>query len=170
MTMTDTFAADLHREAPLTKRTLEQVPDGKSDWKPHPKSMPLGSLATMVANLPEWVALTIELDELDLHPKSGPKYQPKQLTTSRELVETHEASVAKGLEALAQTTDAHLQTPWKLLNAGKLVYEQPRYIVLRDAVLSHLAHHRGQLTVYLRLTDAHVPSIYGPSGDEPLVP
>jgi uncharacterized damage-inducible protein DinB len=166
MKMTEMFAADLEREAPLTRRTLQQVPEGRPGWKPHEKSMPLGYLATLVANLPGWVVLTVDQDELDLNPPGGPRYKPEELSTAKELVAALDRNVAKALESLARTNDEHLLKPWRFLNGGKVVSEQPRHIVLRDAVLSHLAHHRGQLTVYLRLNDALVPAIYGPSADE----
>lgn len=166
MTMTELFLAELEREADPTRRTLERVPEGRADWKPHEKSMPLGYLSTLVATLPSWVAFTVNQDELDLNPPGGPRYQPPLLRTSRELIATLDASVAQAREALQKTTDEHLLTPWRLLNGGHVVSEQPRHIVLRDAVFNHLAHHRGQLTVYLRLNDAKVPAIYGPSADE----
>jgi len=108
----------------------------------------------------------VNQDELDLDP-SDTSNRPRELRTSRELVDALDANVAKARAALANTTDEHLMKPWRFLVTGRLVMEQPRYIVLRDSVLNHLAHHRGQLTVYLRLNDAPVPSIYGPSADEP---
>ena len=164
--MTDLFAAELEREAAATRRTLERVPDGRAEWKPHEKSMSLGGLATLVASMLSWVAMAVNRDELDLNPPGGPTATPQELRTSRELVEALDGNVAKAREALASTTDEHLVTPWRLLVAGRVVSEQPRHIVLRDAVFNHLAHHRGQLTVYLRLNDVPVPAIYGPSADD----
>jgi uncharacterized damage-inducible protein DinB len=165
MQMTELFAADLEREAPSTRRVLERVPDGRADWKPHEKSMPLGYLAGLVATLPSWITMTIKQDELDLMPQGKPVRSPT-FHTNHELVQALDEAVAGARDALAGTSDAHLLTTWKLLVAGKVVYEQPRHIVLRDSVFQHLAHHRGQLTVYLRLTGAPVPAIYGPSADE----
>jgi uncharacterized damage-inducible protein DinB len=161
MKLTDLFLAELEREAPLTRRTLERVPDGRYDWKPHEKSMTLGYLAELVARLPSWPVFMIKQDELELT-----KQKPQPLRTSRELVQALDEGVAEAREALASTTDEHLMKPWRLLVAGNVVSEQPRYIMLRDAVFNHLAHHRGQLTVYLRLNDVPVPSIYGPSADD----
>ena len=166
MLMTELFLGELEREAAATRRVLERVPEGRNDYKPHPRSMPLGRLATLVATMPGWVAMTVTQDELDLSPPGGAGYKPPDLRTARELLEALDANVAKAREALAATTDEHLMTPWKLKVAGQLVSEQPRHIVLRDSVFNHLAHHRGQLTVYLRLNDAPVPAIYGPTGDE----
>jgi uncharacterized damage-inducible protein DinB len=166
MLMTELFLGELEREAAATRRVLERVPEGRDDYQPHPRSMPLGRLATLVATMPGWVTMTVNQDELDLSPPGGAAHQPPKLRTSRELVEALDANVAKAREALAATTDEHLMTPWKLKVAGHVVSEQPRHIVLRDSVFNHLAHHRGQLTVYLRLNEAPVPAIYGPTADE----
>ena len=161
MKLTELFLAELDREAGPTRRTLERVPDGKYDWKPHPKSMLLGYLAELVARLPGWTTFTIQQDDLDLT-----TYKAQPLRTNRELLEEFDRSVAGAREALANTNDDHLLKPWRLLVGGRVVQEQPRHMVLRDAVFNHLAHHRGQLTVYLRLQDLPVPAIYGPSADE----
>ncbi len=161
MKMTDLFLAELEREAAATRRTLERMPDGRYDWKPHEKSMALGYLAELVARLPSWTVFTIKQDELELT-----TYKQPPLRTSRELVQALDEGVAEAREALANTTDEHLMKPWRLLVAGRVVSEEPRYIMLRDAVFNHMAHHRGQLTVYLRLNDVPVPAIYGPSADD----
>jgi hypothetical protein len=165
MKWTEFFAAQLEREAPISKRVLERVPEGRPDWKPHEKSMPLGYLSQLVATMPGWVAMAVQQDELDLKPAGGGGYKPPATDTSARLLAAHADSVAKALEALRKTTDAHLATPWKLLVGGNVVLEQPRHVVIADA-FTHLAHHRGQLTVYLRLNGAQVPSIYGPSADD----
>jgi uncharacterized damage-inducible protein DinB len=165
MTITELFSAQLERESAGSRRALERVPEKRNDWKPHEKSMALGYLATLVATMPSWVAMEIVQDELDLNPPGGPGYQPQEWTTIGELLQAHEESVAKAREALQKTTDEHLMTPWRLLVAGQVVMEQPRHVVIADT-FAHLAHHRGQLTVYLRLNGAPVPAIYGPSADE----
>ena len=163
MKLTELFLAELEREAPRTRRALEQVPLGRDDWKPHAKSMPLGRLAGLVASMPSWVTLIIGQNELELSPPGGGQYQPPP---TDQLVAVHDTHVAKGRESLAGTTDEFLlTTEWRLLVEGKTVMEAPRHEVLRDT-LNHLAHHRGQLTVYLRLNDRTVPSIYGPSADD----
>ena len=166
MKLTDLFLAELEREAGSTRRTLERVPEGRNDWKPHEKSMPLGYLASLVARMPAWVEMMINLDELDMAPQGSSQYKPQVMVTNRELLELFEKSLAEGRDALKSTNDEHLLTPWRFMVAGKVVSENARHIMLRDAVFSHLAHHRGQLTVYLRLNSAPVPSIYGPSADE----
>jgi uncharacterized damage-inducible protein DinB len=165
MKLTELFAAQLEREAAVTKRVVERVPEGKPDWKPHEKSMALGYLSALVATMPGWVALTIDLDELDLNPPGGSRYTPRVMGTTRELVQALDESAAKSRAALARTSDEHLMKPWRLAVGGRVVSSQPRHVVLGDA-FTHLAHHRGQLSVYLRLNGAAVPSIYGPSADE----
>src|SRR5262245_11455915 len=128
--------------------------------------MPFGYLAALVARMPAWVGMTIKTEELDLRPVGGSPYTPQAMATNRELLQLFDTSLAEAREALAQTNDDHLMKPWRFLVAGQVISEQPRHVVLTDAVLSHLAHHRGQLTVYLRLNEALVPSIYGPTADE----
>jgi uncharacterized damage-inducible protein DinB len=163
--LTDFFAAQMEREAAITRRALERVPDGRGDWKPHEKSMTFGYLGFLVASMPSWVEMAVVRDEIDLNPPGGSQFKPRSGMTSAELRETHDGAVAKALAALRGTNDAHLKTPWRLLVAGRVVSESPREVVIADT-FTHLAHHRGQLTVYLRLAGAMVPSIYGPSADE----
>jgi uncharacterized damage-inducible protein DinB len=163
--LTEFFASQLEREAPLTRKALERVPEGRPDWKPHEKSMPLGYLSQLVATMPDWIAMMVLQNELDLKPAAGPAYKPPSTDTRAKLLQAHDDAVAKGLDALRRTTDQHLATTWKLLVSGRVVMEQPRHVVIADT-FTHLAHHRGQLTVYLRLNGAPVPSIYGPSADE----
>ena len=163
--MTELFSAQLEREAKTSKRVLERVPDGRRDFKPHEKSMPFGYLSTLVASMPSWIALAITEDELDINPPGGSKYKPKDVSTNRELVQMAEEAAEKARAALKGTTDEHLLTRWKLLAAGRVVAEDPRHVVIADT-FTHLAHHRGQLTVYLRLNGAMVPSVYGPSADD----
>lgn len=165
MKMTEFFLAQLERESTGSRRVLERVPEGRPAWKPHEKSMPLGYLATLVATMPSWIAMAITQDELDLNPPGGSGYKPLEWTKTEELILAHDESVARGQAALRETTDEHLMTPWRLLVAGNVVMENPRHVVIAD-MFNHLAHHRGQLTVYLRLNGAPVPAIYGPSADE----
>ena len=166
MKLTDFFAAQLDREAAITRRVLERVPEGRPDWKPHEKSMPFGYLASLVATMPGWIALTILQDELDLKPEHGGGFPQPDTSTNRALLKAFDDSVAQAREALRKETDDHLLTTrWRLLVTGKVVSENPRHEVLADT-FTHLAHHRGQLTVYLRLNGAAVPSIYGPTADD----
>lgn len=164
MNLTQVFADQLEREAVRTRRALESVPKGKDDWVPHSKSMPLLRLAGLVALMPSWIALVINQDELELSPPAG-QGQYQQPTVDA-LVGTLEKAVGDGRAALAATTDDYLLTTnWKLRFQGKVVMDQRRHVVLVDT-FNHLAHHRGQLTVYLRLNDCPVPAIYGPSADD----
>ena len=165
MTMTEWFLAELESEAAKSRRVLEQVPAGKRDWKPHDRSMAFGYLSDLVATIPSWVGMAITLDELDIAPKDGPTNRPAPLNTSAELVAALDKAVAQAREALQKTTDAHLETPWRLLAGGQLAFEQPRREVIRDTFL-HSGHHRGQMTVYLRLLGSKVPSVYGPTADD----
>ena len=127
--------------------------------------MPLGNLSILVATMPQWIEFMVNHDELDFLPNGKPHPQP-DLRTAKELVQAFDESLEKARLALTNTTDEHLMTTWRLKAAGNLVSELPRHINIRDGVINHLAHHRGQMTVYLRLNDAMVPSVYGPSADE----
>jgi uncharacterized damage-inducible protein DinB len=164
MTLSELFSAQLDREAPRIRRALEPVPEGKPDWRPHERSMPLGYLSSLVAMMPGWIEHAIEQEELDIAPEGGAK-RPPLPSTRRELAALAEDSISRARAALAGTTDAHLMTNWRLLVAGNVVMESPRYVVIAETFL-HLAHHRGQLTVYLRLLGEKVPAIYGPSADD----
>ena len=168
MTLKEIFLADIEREVPASRRVLERVPEGKYEWKPHEKSMKFGYLATLVATMPYWIDTMVNQPELDFAPKGGSNYKPQELKTPQELVKALEDSVAKAQAALRGTTDAHLMTNWKLKAGGHLVSDLPRHVNIRDGVLSHWAHHRGQMTVYLRLLGASVPAVYGPTADEGL--
>lgn len=166
MTLTDLFLAELDRELLLTRRALEAVPEGRGDWKPHAKSMPLGRLAGLVAIMPSWLSMMIEQDEFDLVPQPGTKSQfSRELKTRDELVKALEEGIAGAKKAIQGTTEEHLMKPWRLKVGGKVVAEHPRHVMMRESI-NHLAHHRGQLTVYLRLNDVPVPAIYGPSADD----
>lgn len=165
MKMTEWFLTELESEAAKSRRVLEQVPTGKRDWKPHERSMQFGYLSELVANIPSWIGMAITQNELDIAPKDGSSRKPAPLNTSAELVAALDKAVATARQALQSTTDAHLETPWRLLAGGQVAFEQPRHQVIRDTFL-HSAHHRGQMTVYLRLLGSKVPSVYGPTADD----
>lgn len=165
MRLAELFLSELDREHERSRRALEQVPEGRRDWKPHDRSMPFGYLTEIVANIHSWVALAINQDELDLNPPGGPKYKPEPLITTEALLAGLEKATASAKSALAGATDERLMQPWRLLVAGTVVSEAPRHVMIRD-ILNHSAHHRGQMTVYLRLLGAKVPALYGPSADD----
>jgi uncharacterized damage-inducible protein DinB len=166
MKLTDIFLAELEREAASTGSALQRVPEGHNDWKPHPTSMPLGYLASLVATMPAWIVTMVKHDELDLKSPGAANFKPLEWRTRAELVSALDSSVAEAREALQNTTDEHLLTPWKFVVGGYVASENPRHVMISEAVFSHLSHHRGQLTVYLRLNDGSVPALYGPSADE----
>ena len=165
MKLTDFFLAQLERETPISRRVLQRVPEGRPDWKPHEKSMPLGYLAALVATMPSWIAMAVEQDSLDLNPQGGSGYQRPEWKTTADLMKLLDDADAKARGALAATSDEHLLTTWRLMAAGRIVDESPRHAVIADT-LTHISHHRGQLTVYLRLNGMPVPSVYGPTADE----
>jgi uncharacterized damage-inducible protein DinB len=165
MKLTEVLLAELDRETPRSRRVLEEVPAGKYDWKPHDKSMIFGYLAQLVATMPSWMAMGITKNELDVAPASGSSMSNEKLETSQALVTALDKSAGEARAALQGTTDEFLMTPWKLLARGQVVQETPRWVMIQDT-LNHWAHHRGQMSVYLRLLGAKVPSIYGPSADD----
>ena len=165
MKLTELLLAELDREAPISRRVLQEAPSGKYDWKPHDKSMIFGYLAQLVATMPTWMAMGITKNELDVAPASGSAMKHEKLETSAAMVKALDASVEEARAALQGTNDDFLLTPWKLLARGQVVSETPRHVMIQDTI-NHWAHHRGQMTVYLRLMDAKVPSVYGPSADD----
>jgi uncharacterized damage-inducible protein DinB len=164
MKLTEFLSAELDREAERSRLALEEIPSGKYDWKPHEKSMILGYLANMVATIPTWVVMQINQPELDVAPAT-PKMEPKHFETNRDFVDALNRATADARAAFAATTDEHLMTNWRLLARGQCVLEGQRYSMIQDT-FSHWSHHRGQLTVYLRLLGAKVPAIFGPSADD----
>ena len=165
MKLTDFLTAEMEREIQRSRRALEQVPAGKYDWKPHEKSMIFGYLANMVATIPSWVAMEINQEELDIAPAEGSKTEQQRMETSEELLKALDKSAADARAALEKTTDEHLMTSWRLLARGQVVLEAPRHEMIQDTI-NHWSHHRGQMTVYLRLMGAKVPALYGPSADD----
>ena len=163
--MKDHFLAQLEREAASTRKTLERVPEGRGDWKPHEKSMTLGYLASLVASMPGWISFMIDRDEFCLNDPSSAEFKTRTLATRAELINQLDESVARARKALQGATDEHLLKRWKLKTGDRVLSDEQRQAVIADS-FSHLAHHRGQLTVYLRLNNASVPAIYGPSADE----
>ena len=165
MKLTEFFRAELDREVERSRKALEQVPDGKYDWKPHDKSMIFGYLVDMVATIPMWITMEINQDELDIHPPEGQGMKQERKETKDALLKALDETAAGARAALEKTTDEHLLTKWKLLAGGNVVWEGTREEIIQDTI-NHWTHHRGQMTVYLRLMGAKVPALYGPSADD----
>ena len=165
MKVAEFLLSEMNREVERSRRALQEVPSGKYDWKPHDKSMIFGYLADMVATIPLWITMEINEDQLDVAPEGGSKMKKEPKETSEALVKALDESAAAARAAFEGTTDEHLATNWKLLARGQVVAEAPRYEMIQDTI-NHWSHHRGQMTVYLRLLGAKVPSIYGPSADD----
>jgi uncharacterized damage-inducible protein DinB len=163
MPLVDALLPEFDHEMATTRKVLERVPEQKFDWKPHSKSYSLGALASHLANLPTWGTETLNRPDIDI--SGGPS--PTAFPSKTELMAAFDRNVAAARSALAGKTDAELLAIWSLKRAGKTIFSMPKTSVLRSFVLSHVIHHRGQLSVYLRLLDVPVPSIYGPSADEP---
>lgn len=162
MTLVDALLPEFDHEMTTTRKLLERVPEDRFEWKPHAKSMSLGFLATHLAYLPLWAEITMQRTEFDVaaHPLNA-------VATSRaDLLATFDRNIASARAALAGRMDAEFMVPWALKSGTHTIFSMPKASVLRSFVLNHIVHHRGQLSVYLRLNDVPVPSIYGPSADE----
>ncbi|HMS63727.1 MAG TPA: DinB family protein [Ignavibacteria bacterium] len=163
MKLNEALLAELQFEAQSTRKMLEVIPDDKLTWKPHDKSMTLQSLASHIVEIPLWAVETIDKDELDF---ATSDYKTKTGNSSKELVEMFDANLAKAVESLKNTSDETLMKNWKM-RAGDVIYmDMPKFQVMRGFILNHNVHHRGQLSVYLRLNNVPLPGVYGPTADE----
>lgn len=165
MPFKDTILPEFDMEMDNTRRTLERVPDDKFSWQPHAKSGTLGWLAIHIATIPHWAKITMEEDSLDLE-APGPNSGPQAPTNRKTVLELFERNRTEARAALAEGNDAAYAKPWALFMGKQELFREPRSSVLRRMVLNHMIHHRGQLTMYLRLLDVPVPGLYGPSADE----
>lgn len=162
MSLTSALLAELKQEAATTRKVLERVPESKFDWKPHEKSMSMQRLATHVAEMFSWIKTTVETPELDF----AGGYEPFVPNTNQELLDYFDKHIAEATEALESFSDESMMDNWTLKNGEQVYFTLPKAAVLRTFCFNHIVHHRGQLSVYLRLNDIPVPSIYGPSADE----
>jgi uncharacterized damage-inducible protein DinB len=162
MSLKDALLPEYDLEMSNTRRVLERVPEDRLSWQPHPKSMTLGRLATHLAELPGFAAAFLKLDSLDL--ASAPP--PQALGSKQEILALFDQTVAQARGLIDQTDDAAFMQPWTLKHGGREIMTLPRAAVVRGSLLNHIIHHRGQLTVYLRLTDQPLPMLYGPTADE----
>ena len=165
MSLAQMLLPEYDHEMANTRRVLELVPAADAAWKPHPKSTSLGDLAAHVALLPMWGRYTLELTELDLGAPENAGLARTRFTTVPDLLQQFDDRVRATREVLAKASDDDMGVTWTLKAAGRTIFSLPRAAVLRGFVLSHMIHHRGQLTVYLRLRDVPLPAIYGPSAD-----
>lgn len=160
MTLADQFVAEFDREMPTTRKVIERVPSEKGQWKPHAKSFALGHLTQLVAGMPGWLTRIARGEDINL--AGGPGYTFEKTET---LLEQFDKHVREARAALAAFKDSDYSLPWSLKMGDQVVFTDERGMVLRQTI-NHLCHHRGQLTVYLRLIDVPVPSVYGPTADE----
>jgi uncharacterized damage-inducible protein DinB len=159
----DALHGEMEQEAATTRKLLERIPADKFAWKPHEKSMGMGQLASHIAEMFDWTKPTLEQPELDF---SKFDYKPFAPTSGDELLEFFDKNVAIALETLKNTADETFFEPWTMRNGEQIYFTMPKAVTMRSFVMNHIVHHRGQLSVYLRLNDIPVPAIYGPSADE----
>jgi uncharacterized damage-inducible protein DinB len=165
MPLKDGILPEFDHEMGTTRRLLERVPEADLAWKPHEKSFALGHLAGHIANIPTWAEIALDGTSFDLATDGADK-RPGPPSTVAELLQRFDANVKKARAKIDEQTDPALFVPWTLKHGGHEVFTIPRLAVLRSFVMNHLIHHRGQLSVYLRLRDVPLPSIYGPTADE----
>jgi uncharacterized damage-inducible protein DinB len=163
MTQNQLLIADYQHEMVNTRKLLERVPLEKSDWRPHPKSMPLGELALHLADMPTWIGYTLNHSELDFSKGYSP---PKLPADQAALVALMDKNVEQGIKDLEKATDGTYAEPWTLRNGEHIYFTLPKLTVLKNFVFNHNIHHRAQLGVYLRLLDVPIPGMYGPSADD----
>jgi len=166
MAIRDALLPEFDQEVANTRKVLALVPDADAGWQPHPKSFSMGDLSLHVANLLGWGVSTMTATEFDMAPAGGPRWSPPVFASAGAMREHFESNVAAARAAIAGASDADFMVPWSLKNGGKTLFTMPRAAVLRSFVFNHIVHHRGQLTLYLRLRNIPVPGLYGPSADE----
>ena len=166
MRIAELLVPEFDGEIATTRRVLERVPDGRGEWKPHPRAFPLGHLAQLVARLPGWGPMMMQRTELDIAPASGPQFPGYTFETTATLLAEFERNAAAAREAIAKASDEDYNVTWTLKKTGAVAMSGPRYQMLRSMVLNHIVHHRAQLGLYLRMLDQKVPMMYGPTADE----
>jgi uncharacterized damage-inducible protein DinB len=162
MTIKDTLLMEFDHEMAATRKLIERLPDDKLAWKPHAKSYSLGGLATHLANLPLWAGSILNEDSFDLAVELP---RNTEITSRAELLATFDTN-SKRARGWMGKTDAEYSGRWSLKRAGQELFSMPRAVAFRSFVVNHMIHHRGQMTVYLRLNDVPLPAIYGPTADE----
>jgi uncharacterized damage-inducible protein DinB len=163
MTTADALRSEFDREMRATRRHFERLPDDRLEWRPHPKSFTAGELASHIVECVRWTEAIFSADEFNVDPATFATYRG---ASAAELLQTFDADVARCARLLAAADEASISSPWRMKIRGVVRFERPRSVVFRDFTLSHLIHHRGQLSVYLRLLEVPVPGAYGPTADE----
>jgi uncharacterized damage-inducible protein DinB len=163
MNLIDSLRKEFDNEAQMTRTHLERVPQDQLEWRPHEKSFTAGGLASHITEMVGWTDAILNNDEIDFDPAT---YKPYIATSLADLLKTFDDNVAKAKQAMAGATDDTLTQRFSFKIMGKVMFERSKAEVLRDVALSHIIHHRGQFSVYLRLLDVPVPATYGPSADE----
>ncbi|MFN8291685.1 MAG: DinB family protein [Chitinophagaceae bacterium] len=164
MAVKDAFIAELKHESSLTKKMLEKVPLDKKEWKPHEKSMTLGRLATHVAETTRWASDIVKIDDFDF--MKDYSFQPVTAGSTEELLHIFQSSLDAAISDLSTMSDEDFNKIWTVRRGDQVMFQTPKKVAVRGWALSHMIHHRGQLSVYLRLLDIPVPGMYGPSADE----
>jgi uncharacterized damage-inducible protein DinB len=164
MSIAQGLLGEFDHEMASTRKMLERLPEDKLEWKPDPRSMSMGRLAAHVAEMPGWAVVTVNADELDF---GKGDYKPAEAKSRAAALEILEKNVSAARAAIAGATDADFMKPWTLRAGDQVFFTMPKIAVLRSMVMNHTIHHRGQLSVYYRLTGVPVPGMYGPSADEP---
>jgi uncharacterized damage-inducible protein DinB len=167
MRISDVLLQEYDHEMANTRKMLARIPTEKWGWKPHAKSSSMGDLAVHIMNIPGWMVDTLEKDFFDFAPVGGTPYQQPTAASTEELLKKFDEFVATARAALAKADNDHLMKNWSLKQGGNALFTMPRAAILRGFVINHLIHHRGQMSVYLRLIDVPIPGMYGPSADEP---
>ena len=165
MSIAEPLAAEFDVESAITRKVLAAVPEASFGWRPHAKSFTLGGLASHISNICGWGLTTLEMDVFAMEPG----WKQPEFATSAEMLETFDKDAARFAQVLRAETDDHLRAPWKMTIGGHTVMEHPREDVLRTFVYNHAYHHRGQLTMYLRMLDVMLPEVYGPNADTPKI-
>jgi uncharacterized damage-inducible protein DinB len=164
MAIKDAFIGELKHESSLTKKMLERVPLDKKDWAPHEKSMSLGRLATHVAEITHWVSDIIHIDDFDFMKNFN--FKPHVASSTEELLQIFQTNLDKAIADLSNMNDDDFAKSWTVRRGEQIMFNTPKKISIRGWAINHMIHHRGQLSVYLRLLDVPVPGMYGPSADE----
>lgn len=166
MSIAELLVPEFDQEMAGTRKVIEKVPEEKLNWKAHPKSNTIGWVASHLVEIPGWVEGTLTSESWDIHPPGGEAYKTPPFTNRKQALELFDANVAAARKAIAATSDQEFAKEWSLLMQGKPLFTMTKYAVVRNMVINHSIHHRGILTVYLRLNDISIPGLYGPSGDE----